>query len=167
MGAGAIVVIVAIIATTAGVGGYVVVNDYLPINNDSWTNLDVIPPVGNYTEISEDQMFSKYPFIEDMFDDAPHRDNVLYAGFETDASIQAVMAGYQSKLLVDGYSFYKQGTYDIYGYTVYYTSYIKGLTGVGIVANNQVDEYDTLVGYITGDGRDLSELVDWFENEVV
>jgi len=165
MGVGLGILVVAI-AITAGVGGYAIVNEYIPIVGEEIINLEVIPPPGNYVELEESEVYANYPFAEMLFENAPHKDEVLYAGFETDAEVNIVMQHYDSKMIAKGYTFYSNGDMELSGYTVYYTSYLKGATAVGVVANDEVEGHGTLVGFITGNARYLEDLVNWFKSEV-
>jgi len=167
MGAIAGVAVVALLVF-ASFGTYAVMNDYVPVKMEQYTNMDILFPPGNFVIITENQVFTEYPAVEIIFDAMPHRDDVLYAGFETDAKLDVVFMYYDTIMNARGYERNWEGTMEVTGgYVVTYHGYLKGMTAVGVIATDEHDAYDTLVGYITGNSLHLKEIVEWCDEKVI
>jgi hypothetical protein len=175
MGAGAIVAIALMIASSFG--GYVAVDQgYIPVKDLVGTGLSTlkaVSPPGDYIEVTAAQVKEKYPAIaEKIATQMPHYNDILIRMYMTNATLDETGAYYNSFLTGQGFTCKTSGHLDIGNIEplgiipIYYYGYEKGFTASGVVMTDYVTG-KVLVLYTTGYASYYSDIIPWIEQQKV
>lgn len=125
--------------------------------------LSIQEPVGNAAEIKMADLIEDIPELASI----PNLEKVESAAYGTDATVDAVINDYTTKLLSEGYNVEYDGTVEIAGKSYSFVGLLKGITAVGIVITNELSEemdYETVVLYTTGNALDYQDIIKWVKD---
>ena len=134
---------------------------YLPIK----AFMQVPEPIGCTGEINIESYMNEYPDIKGI----PRLDDIKYKIFSSDASLETVANHYKYKLKNDGYRIDYEGVITKKGITFHYYGFVKGITAVGILLTDDIEEifgYETAVLSTTGDIYAYKDIVSWCKSKL-
>ena len=163
----AVIAVAAILFAAIGAGAYAIQEDLVPVKIGEYTNLEVMVPEtaeASLTVITEEDICEEFPSLDGKLFMVPHINDIEYKVYETDASVEVIFEDYRDSLTEQGYVLHYTGNETVYGCNVQYNGYLKGpLTAVGIMITDDMENYNTIVGYVTGLSQDLKDMIGWFQ----